>query len=267
MDGARAEEGGTIECAEALALVRKFVAGAEDVARRTELRAHLAGCVGCREQYRSEVVLVARLAHGGARELDTVRAMESRAGRIIAGGRLAAGGAARRFRLARVLLPVASLSALIAIAGHGRGGPARIESVAGTVDAAGTQLAPGDEPVELERGHVCTTGAGARARIEQGGTVLVLEPDTALLFERTTPLRVRLYGGSVLVDGAATIETAAGIVAAPDGAGVVSVDARRLAVVAGAGGWRFEGARESAVLAPGVLCERPLPLARAERRD
>ncbi|MBI5364799.1 MAG: hypothetical protein HZA53_16605 [Planctomycetes bacterium] len=247
----RSAVSGAISCATALALVRRFVAGDEDVEARPRMRAHLAACPACRDQYRGEVVLVARLARGGARSLESVRRMESRAGRSL--DRERRGG--RRVTLARLVLPAIGLYALYAIAGPGEGGPARYACLAGTAHHAGAPIARTDAPVELQRGGLCATEAG-RARLEWAGNALVLEPETALRFERQDPLRARLFYGRVLVEGGAVLSTVAGVVEIESGSAVVELSEGGLSVACSRGAARIVDVAGTQTIEPGESAAR-----------
>lgn len=230
-------DAGALACSDALALVRRFVSGDEDVAARAQLRAHLAACTACREQYRAEVVLVAQLARGGARGLESVRRMEARATRQLVGERRG-----RRVPIARLVLPAVGLYALFAIAGPEKGGPAHCSSLAGSVHAAGEELRVESGERELKRGAACSTDDVSRARLARGGSVLVLEPSSALLFERSEPFRVRLVYGRLLVEGPVLVTTAFGAVAVEDGAGVIELGRDALEVACTRGALRLDDA-------------------------
>lgn len=235
-----------LECALALKLVRRFVSGDEQVAERARLRAHLSACTECSAQYRSEVVLLSRLARGGDRSLESVQRLRERARREIAGRQRT-----RRVPLVRLVLPAVALYALFVIAGPALGGPAKLECLAGEVHVGRDLLAPGAPAAELARGVLCTSGANARAKLTCGDTVLVLEPDTAVLFERTQPLRVRLFGGRLAVDGAATVTSAAGVVEVPKGAGAIEFTSGTLSAVANDASWNLCDATGDQPVLPG----------------
>ncbi|MBK7874843.1 MAG: hypothetical protein IPJ77_03685 [Planctomycetes bacterium] len=249
---------GALDCATTLVLVRRFVSGAEDVAERARMRAHLAACVTCREQYRSEVVLLAQLARGGARGLESVRRMEQRAARRLVGERYS-----RRVPFARLVLPAVGLYALFAIAGPEKGGPARLASLGGVVLAAGAPLEPAQGAHELERGAACSTDEHARARITRGESGLVLEPESAVIFERSEPFRVRLVYGRLLVEGPVVVTCALGVVSLEQGAAVVDLDAHGLAVTCTRGVARLEDAHGREELAAGAAATRTSPRAAA----
>lgn len=233
-----------LECAQALKLVRRFVSGDEQVAERARLRAHLARCTECSAQYRSEVVLLARLARGGERSLESVQRMKERASR-----ELRQGQGRRRVPLVRLVLPAVGLYAIFVIVGPALGGDAELECLAGEVHVGAQLLEPGAAAAQLARGALCTSGANARAKLTCGDTVLVLEPDTALLFERAQPLRVRLFAGRLGVDGAATVTSAAGVVEVPEGAGAIEFTSGTLSAVSNDASWNLcDAAGDQAVL-------------------
>jgi hypothetical protein len=245
-DAAEPPQSAPLECAQALKLVRRFVSGDEQVAERVRLRAHLASCPECNAQYRSEVVLLSRLARGGERSLESVQRMKARASR-----ELARGQGRRRVPLVRLVLPAVGLYAIFVIVGPALGGAAQLECLAGEVHVGNVLLAPGAPAADLARGALCTSGANARAKLTCGDTVLVLEPDTALLFERGEPLRVRLFGGRLAVDGAATVTSAAGVVEVPEGAGAIEFAAGALSAVADNASWNLCDAAGDQPVLPG----------------
>lgn len=229
------EASGTSElgCDAALALVRRFVSGDEDVAERTRLRAHLARCVACREQYRAEVVLLAQLARGGERPLESVRRMEERASRVVG-----ARWARKRSGLVRLVLPSFGLLALYLIADWKHGvAPASVESVAGRVQVGETSLEASEEPRALPFRSICATDERSRAVLTLGESRVVLEPDTAVCFERGEVLRVRLFFGRLLVDGPVVVTSAAGVVEARTGSGVVELAGTALDAACASGEW------------------------------
>lgn len=245
------------ECARMRRAIRRFVAGGDGEAggERDELRAHLRRCGECRDQYRSEVVLVAGLARAGDRSPVSVERLRARARDIVTGSRRE-----KRVSLVHLVLPAFGLYALFVIGGGEH--PARVLSVDGAVQLGSRDaLARGDER-ELRRGVVCTTDALSRGRIEAGGSVLTLEPGTALLVERTSPLRVRLFGGCVLVDGPAIVTSAAGVVESTGGSGCVRLDASALDVASANESWRVSAASGELLATPGEPVRLPAAIAR-----
>lgn len=225
-----------VGCAQALELVRRFVSGDEHVAERTRLRAHLARCVACREQYRAEVVLLAQLARGNERPLESVRRMEERANRVVG-----ARWSRKRSGLVRLVLPGFGLLALYLIADWKHGiAPASVESIAGCAQVGGAPLRESDEARELPFRSICATDERSRAVLTLGESRIVLEPDTALCFERGAVLRVRLFFGRLLVDGPAVVTSAAGVVEARSGSGVVELVGTALDASCASGEWSID---------------------------
>lgn len=246
-DGAALASGeASIACRDALALIRRFVTGDEDVQQRDSLRAHLVRCGVCRDQYRAEVMTLARIAR--APELVLPR----RTGVPIASGVQATKPArGRRLSATKLLLPAFGLCALWAIAERGPdAGDVRIRSLGGEVRAAAAILRAGEEPLPLMRGSTCSTSNDARARLEGPGGSIVLEPSAALMVERSGPLRVRLFAGSILIDGSAIVTTASGVIEVEDGRAAVRIGPEELLVACGRGACKLtdpRGDREVAV--------------------
>ncbi len=226
----------TPECPSARRWIRRFVAGDEEVESRAALRAHLASCGVCRDQYRAEVVLVAGLARGTQRSLESLERLRTRARTVVAGS-----ARDRRASLAHLILPAFGLYALFQLAGQDTQ-RAHVRAVTGTVSVADTTLADDQTPRELKRGTVCVTDGSSRAHLDVGESSLTLEPGTALLFERAVPLRVRLFSGCLLVDGPAVVTSAAGVLESDAGSGTVRFDEHGFEVVSAVDGWRVSAA-------------------------
>ena len=98
---------------------------------------------------------------------------------------------------------------------------------------------------------LCATDAGSRARLFADASVITIEPDTALAFERGPRLRVRLFFGRLLVDGPAVVTSAAGVVDVRSGSGVVELTGNTLRVACASGEWRVDDPSGERVLAVG----------------
>lgn len=254
---AELDDSPTPECRNARRWIRRFVAGDEEVESRAALRAHLASCGACRDQYRAEVVLVAGLARGNQRSLESLQRLRSRARSVVSGS-----ARERRASLAHLILPAFGLYALFQLAGKDTQ-RAHVRAVTGTVAIAQTTLADGESPRELKRGTVCVTDSSSRALLEAGESSLTLEPGTALLFERAVPLRVRLFAGRLLVEGPAIVTSAAGVLESDLGGGTVSFDGGGLEVVSAVDSWRVSASSGTLCARAGEPLRLPDALARA----
>lgn len=205
---------GDLDCTEVLQLVRRFLAGEEDVARRAVVRSHLARCESCREQYHASVETVARLARAPqAYYAGLTRAPRVQANRQGASPRRPSGKS-----LVKLILPAFGLYAAFAMSSRAQSDrDVRLRVLGGVVRLGENVIGVDDEPARLSRSLAGSTTEHSRARITANGSALVVEPSTSFAVERSSPLRLRLFEGVLLFDGESVVSTDAGVLETRDG--------------------------------------------------
>jgi hypothetical protein len=241
-----------------LQLVRRFLAGDEDVERRPAVRAHLSNCASCREQYHASVETVARLASAPQAYYEGL----SRAPRNIHGARgfqRAKSAGARRTTLVKLILPAFGLYAAFAMSSRAEADrEVRLITLGGVVQVGENMLGTDEEAAMLSRSQTGSTDAVSRAQIEASDVVLIVEPSTAFAIERLHPLRVRLFEGSLLFRGSVVISTNTGVMEASPGSGVLRMTTRDVDVAVSDGTVAFYDSHARVVVSPQETLHAPL---------
>ena len=219
----------SLECQQARELTRAFLSGGGVLERRAEWRAHLAACRECDAHYRETVEMIARLhrarrdgpgserAPEPAPRAAATSSEEERAPRrsLIAYSPPARSLWRVRKRSGWLALAIPFVALLVFAAVGLPGGEPRVASVLALQGEVGLNqhyLAPGDAAETLPRGGRVSVGHAARARLQDEHCELVLEGEGEVQCERLSPLRVRLFGGTLHVRGPCTISSALGVV-------------------------------------------------------
>lgn len=248
-----------LSCSAILQLVRRFLAGDEDVQRRSAVRAHLAICASCREQYHTSVETMARLASAPHAYYEGL----ARAPRRIQGTQSAVRTRAARSRgtnLVKLILPAFGLYAAFVMSSRAEADrEVWLSALSGAVRVGEQTFSADDDATALSRSQSGSTDAQSRARIQASEVVLVVEPSTAFAIERVHPLRVRLFEGSLLFDGSVVISTNAGVMEASPGSGAVRMTEREVGVAASEGTVAFYDSRARVVVSPRETLRLPLP--------
>jgi hypothetical protein len=248
-----------LSCSAILQLVRRFLAGDEDVQRRSVVRAHLSNCASCREEYHTSVETMARLASAPRAYHEGL----ARAPRTIPGSPRQARTKAARSRgtsLVKLILPAFGLYAAFVMSGRAESDrEVRLTALSGAVRVGEQILATDDGATVLSRSQSGSTDARSRAQIDADGVTVIVEPSTAFAIERVHPLRVRLFEGSLLFDGNVVISTNAGVMEASPGSGSVRMTERDVGVAASEGTVAFYDSRARVVVAPRENVRVPLP--------
>lgn len=185
------------------------------------MRAHLASCGACREQYRSSVETVARLARAPRGGEASTRAR----GRFFA----SATGPRRARRVSLFLVPAAALVCVYLMTGRGTGSPpVELKVLEGHVQVGETILDTSSARTELTASQGGRTEPGARARIDAGASSVELGAATAFATERLDPLRIRLFEGRVTAQGTLALTTHVGVLEITEGRAHVTLDERGL---------------------------------------
>lgn len=243
-----------ISCEKARAEIREFLRGDMPIARANELRAHRKTCAACDTEYRELVQGVAAISSGarataasyvplGERTNPPVRDVRpdgaSDTDDAVDGVDVApppprrrsflSGDPNRRFQLPRMFLPLAVGVAFVALAMQAGTPKVVLVSNGGevwkgsnTIDAAAT--------LPMARFETCVTGPDGHARLELGSNRVVLEPDTSCLIDRLEVLSVRVYQGTLRIEGEARVLLPLGAVEAKGGVATVTLDEHGIAL-------------------------------------
>ncbi len=252
-----------LQCSAVLPLVRRFLAGNEDVERRPAVRAHLSKCAFCREQYHASVETMARLASAPQAYYEGL----SRAPRIAQGAlspQRARSASSRGTNFVKLILPAFGLYAAFAMSSRAESDrEVRFSTLSGTVQVGEHTLGTDDEAAMLSRSQSGSTDAVSRAQIEASDAVLIVEPSTAFAIERLRPLRVRLFQGTVLFRGRVVISTNAGVMESSPGSGVLRMTSRDVDVAVSEGAVAFYDSHARVVVSPQETLHAPLPATEA----
>ena len=176
------------------------------------LREHLESCAACRDAYRTAVESAARVGRE-RRELRVAVERTERSDRL---RRLALGAGAPARDLSRLRPLLYSALVIFLFVQLARPvatpDPAELTVLAGRARVGESHLDSAPQSRAVSAGTWCVTDARGRARLAVRGNLLVLEPDTRLLLEREEPLRLRVAGGEIALDGSARILTCVGVV-------------------------------------------------------
>lgn len=252
-------DSGGLDCSDTSRLVRRFLAGDEDVERRAAVRSHLVRCAGCREQYHSSVETMAQLAHAPRAYHEGL----SRAPRHFDGIRTK--GRAKSVRsprptLVKLILPAFGLYAAFVMSSHTQSdGEVRLRALSGMVCLGQRTLNARDPAATLSRSQSGSTDASSRARIESQDALLVVEPLTAFAIERVNPSRLRLFEGTILFEGSLFVATRAGVLEASHGSGVLRVSPDGVEVAVAHGVVAFHDSHGRTVVQPHDELRLPLP--------
>ncbi len=203
---------GTLDCGDARDRVRRYLTNRLEQGETRALREHLVGCPACRDEYRSSLLVTARLAREKRLDREAHRtAARARVPRMVP-------SMPRSRRLRMLLLPafVAFLLSTAANLGVPQGA-ARLTATEGPARVGERRLAHGEGPVPLGRGDWCSTGREGRARIEFLAGSVDLGENTWVLVELPRSRRLRLDTGRLDVRGECTVTTELGVVAVESG--------------------------------------------------
>jgi ferric-dicitrate binding protein FerR (iron transport regulator) len=205
----------SFECEDAVEWIHGRTLG-ETSASDQVARDHMRTCSNCRELYRQQIAIKARVG----------RAV-MRAG-VESGAFLGRDDPPRFAPRHRRLLVVIALS--LAIAGVVRlGGGLRPDPTLGVQWIAGEFFVAGEPTDESYgprmglRGDLLQTGQDGRARVRLDDGQLLIGASTTLLVESAVARRVRMVGGRVTIDGKGKLMTPFGVVVVDDGAVEVSL--------------------------------------------
>ncbi len=112
-------------------------------------------------------------------------------------------------------------------------------------------IAAGDKELPLARHARIVAGAGARVRLAEGPSELVLKGAGMLRCESFEPLRVHLFAGRLECHGPCTVSSALGVLQSAAGALELHIDDDGLHVLAGAPGASFLDGSGRRTLVPG----------------
>lgn len=142
--------------------------------------------------------------------------------------------------IAKIVLPAFGVCSLFLILGERSASREELllRSLGGEVRAGEQRIEPEGEPLALARGSSLSTGPDARARLDTEGGSLVVEPATAVMIERTHPLRVRLFEGTLIAAGDVVITSAERVIELHEARSVVRIDAQALTIENAAGACR-----------------------------
>ena len=239
-----------ISCEKARAEIREFLRGGMPVARANELRAHRKTCAACDTEYRELVQGVAAISSGARATAASYVPLAERATPPVRDvspdgasdtddavdsadetpppppprrRSFLSGDPNRRFQLPRMFLPLAVGVAFVALAMQAGAPKVVLVSNGGevwkgsnTIDAAAT--------LPMARFETCVTGPDGHARLELGSNRVVLEPDTSCLIDRLDVLSVRVYQGTLRIEGEARVLLPLGAVEAKGGVATVTLD-------------------------------------------
>jgi len=204
--------GDEITCEVAWIMIQGFVSGDSTPDGEHLMRAHIARCGACRDEYRSAVVTLARIG-GEKRRQRVERERSDRHDRLRTMAFQAAAPPSGKFQRMRTMLYPAFFAFLmfqvsrmsVAVAG------VSFTGLTGQVTVCEQGLEPAAEQT-VKRGDWCRTGPDSSARLDATRAAVVLGASSAVLIERTQPTRYRLDSGSVDIDGTCTVNTSWGIV-------------------------------------------------------
>ncbi len=226
----------SLECQEARELTRAFLSGGGVLERRADWRAHMAACQPCDEHYRETVEMLSRL-HRARRDGSVADpepagqpasdALPERRSLIAFSPRAAPAAWRSRKRAAwlKLAIPGAALLVFGAIGlPGGAARPASALALQGSVEVDDQLIAAGDKELPLARHARIVAGAGARVRLAEGPSELVLKGAGMLRCESFEPLRVHLFAGRLECHGPCTVSSALGVLQSPAGALELHID-------------------------------------------
>ena len=244
-----------VGCDETRRAIGRFVAGDDGAHERTRARAHIARCGACREHYRETVEAAGRFARATTRAIQRSSSSEDLPRRV---SFLSASQRRGPTRWTKAALIVLGLSFAFAVLRPDKAGErVRLSALAGDVRCGERQLGRDDDPLEIARDSACSTGLESRARLRSGENRASLEPATAVVALDPISLQLQLLEGELLVEGSATVVTAAGAVEFSAAAGAVSQRGSQVRIRCDAGSARWSDARGVQTISPGteVRCQ------------
>ncbi len=248
---------GALSCPDALERIRRYLTNRLDRGETRGLRAHLATCGECRDEYRSSLLVTARLAREKRLDREARRAAKvRRVPRFVQ-------SMPRRQRMRLLLIPafVAFLLSMAANLGVPQGA-ARLTATRGAAQVGERQVEEGDGPVPLGRGDWCSTDREGSARIEFLACSVELGESTWVLVELPRSRRLRLDSGRLDVDGNCVVSTELGVVAIESGKARLHRAAGRLDVESLEGALSVVDGRGERRLTAGELWSSSAPVAR-----
>lgn len=192
-------------------------------------REHLHGCAECRELYRQQIAVKARVGRAVTRTGVGTGALlgRSETPRF----------APRHRRLLVVIALSLAIAGVVRIGGSLRPDPTLgVQWIEGEFFVAGEPTGASYGPRTGLRGDLLQTGPDGRARVGLDEGQILIGARTTLLVESAVARRVRMIGGRVTVEGVGRLMTPFGVVEVDGGAVEVSLfgDAYDLVVLEGA---------------------------------
>ncbi len=255
--------GSAQECAQARALLDRFLATSLSPTQDRAFRTHIVGCPACRRLYRTTVASVSRArrqatagADAGAarpRHGPTPAAIDRRA-RLRERRRLLVAGTRPRqlrWRLHTMLIPAGLVVLLAGWPLLARGAHLEVRWEAGAAEAAGIELDERCRSLSLRPGQTCATRGEARVRIEGHGAAFTLGGRTVVLLEDAREPWLRLAQGELELQGTGRVGSQLGLFDLTEGRARVRGRAGGLEVECLEGSGRLRSAADERALRPG----------------
>ncbi|QDU84506.1 hypothetical protein Pla163_16160 [Planctomycetes bacterium Pla163] len=205
----------SFDCEDATTWIHARILG-ETSANDQAARDHMRRCEDCRELYRQQVAVKARVGRAVMRT-----GVETGA---FLGRNETPRFAPRHRRLLVVIALSLAIAGVVRIGGGLRPDPTLgVEWIAGEFFVAGEPTGASYGPRMGLRGDLLQTGADGRGRVRLDDGQILIGPSTTLLVESAVARRVRMVGGRVTVDGEGRLMTPFGVVQVEDGAVEVSL--------------------------------------------
>ncbi len=243
-----------LSCEQARGRTHDFALGELGPLEVRELRQHILECRPCRDAYKEAIETTAALAHVSkeGREQEEAERFKRRVHAERFGPTREIVKHRRYYRLRIALIPAFFIILMINMTGLGEP-PARVDIVhtEGTVKLAKQQVVILGDPLLVLPGRWVHTKASSSASLESLSVRVEVGARTDVLLESARPVRMRLRGGLLDVDGDLVIYSVLGILNVTQGKGRVTLDNDGLLIEVESGEWKLLDRSGENLLAPG----------------